>query len=650
MNRELLDRYCERGILGLGLAILAFGPLAAGAVRTPELALLAALTSGVLMLWGARLWLSERPEVLWPPVCWAVTAFVLYAVYRYATCDIEYVGRLELLCVLIYAALFFAIINNLHRQETTQIIGYTLIFLAMALAVCAVWQALSRTNKVPALNAMVESLFFEHQTWYFERVYRNRASGTYINPNHLAGFLEMVLPLAFAYVIAGRGRQLTKVFLGYAALVIMAGIALTGSRGSWAATGGSLFLLFVVLASHRSYRMPAVFMLILLIGGGLFLVGKDTFFKRRLETTFVRGQVELDMRQDIWAATVDMWRDHLWLGVGPGHYDYRFREYRPQKVQLRPDRAHNEYLNVLADWGIAGAAILAALLGLLVVGVLKAWRHVRRSEREFKSNRSDKFAFVAGASFGLVAIALHSAVDFNLHLPANAILAMTWVALLSSHLRFATQQHWSRAGMLVKSLATVAVVVVAAYLAQQSLRLGREAVWLTKAKGKGLYSDAQIHDLEQAHAIEPQNFETTYALGEARRVESFEGGDGRNGRDDYRTLAQKAMLWYSRGTNTNPHDGYNYLRYGECLDFLGQTNVSAGYFARADELDPNGYWTSAMIGRHYREIGDFAAARVWSERSLHLQRTNNLPAEANLQIATDRLLENAMRPAVPARK
>ena len=44
-----------------------------------------------------------------------------------------------------------------------------------------------------------------------------------------------------------------------------------------------------------------------------------------------------------------------------------------------------------------------------------------------------------GASLGLAAILAHSAVDFNMHIPANAILAITLMALLSSHLRFATE-------------------------------------------------------------------------------------------------------------------------------------------------------------------------------------------------------------------
>ena len=49
----------------------------------------------------------------------------------------------------------------------------------------------------------------------------------------------------------------------------------------------------------------------------------------------------------------------------------------------------------------------------------------------------------------------------------------------------------------------------------------------------------------------------------------------------------------------NPFDGYNYLRYGMCLDWLGRHAEAEPFFSRADALDPNGYFTAANIGWHY---------------------------------------------------
>ncbi len=129
MSREVLDGWCERAILALVLAILVFGPLAFGAVTAPAFVVIQTLTLGVMLLWGARCWLQPRPQLLWPPICWAVVAFSAYAIGRYLTADIEYVARQELIRVLVYAFLFLAILNNLRRQEAIQAISCTLVFL-----------------------------------------------------------------------------------------------------------------------------------------------------------------------------------------------------------------------------------------------------------------------------------------------------------------------------------------------------------------------------------------------------------------------------------------------------------------------------------------------------------------------------------------
>jgi O-antigen ligase len=619
MNREALDRWCERGILGLVLAILLFAPLATGAVRTLEFLIVQGLTLGVMFLWGVRIVANSRTQFLWPPICWWVTAFVAYAIARYLTCDIEYVGRRELIRILVYAFLFFAILNNLHGQTETQIISFTLIFLAMAISGYAIYQFLTKS----------------HYVWHFFTDHTpGRASGTYISPNHLAGFLEMLLPLALTYTMVGRSKPVMKVFLGYAALVMMAGLGVTVSRGGWLSAGFALALLFGVLTLHRNYRLPSFVLMLLMIAACSFVLTKTQFFKERLKAGMEDGKnIEMSVRFELWRSAAQMWRDHVWFGAGPGHYDYRFGAYRPEAVQRRPDRAHNEYLNTLADWGIVGTTIVATALAAVFIGVIRSWRHVRRSETEFRSKLSDKFAFVLGASLGLVALLLHSMVDFNMHIPANAILAISLMALLSSHLRFATDRYWFTARLGGRALAGVVLAGGLAYLGSQEFRLGREYVWLEKARKAEPYSTEQLAMLERAHRIEPRNFGTAYSAGETNRIMSFEAGD--------EALANKAMEWYTRGIKANPFDSYNYLRYGMCLDFLERFKEAEPYINKADELDPNNYFTAANIGWHYVQAGNYAAARPWLERSLRLEWKGNTIATSYLAIANERLKQAA---------
>jgi O-antigen ligase len=624
MNRETLDRWCERGILGLVLGILVFGPLAMGAVDTPEFLVIQGLTMAVMLVWALRLWISPKPQLLWPPLGWVVLAFTACAIGRYLTADIEYVARLEMIQVLMYAFVFFAVVNNLYRQESVQIISFTLIFLAMGISCYAIYQFLTHSNRV----------------WDCVSPYLGRASGTYISPNNLAGFLGMLLPLATAYVLVGRMKPVVRILLGYSVLVMLAGMAMTFSRGGWVAVAVALLVLLGTLFFHRNHRLPAFLLLVVLAAGGTVFVtnylSKTLSYMRRVGTPVDNGALDFTVRRDIWMAAEQMWRDHFWWGVGPAHYNYRFREYRPESVQLSPDRAHNDYLNLLADWGAAGGIIVLAGMVTFGAGLRKTWKYVRPPENDFGRGMSNRFAFFLGASAGLFALAVHSVVDFNLHIPANAILGVTLLALLSSNLRLATERHWLGARLPVKMPATLVLVAGVAYLGCQGWRRGQEAVWLARAEQSPVYSPEQAANLKKAFDVELMNFETAHNIGECFRTQSFDGGQ------NYEDLAKMAMQWYARGMKLNPHDGYNYLRYGMCLDWLEKHDEARPYFNRADALDPNGYYTEANIGWHYVQAGDYAAARSWLERSLRLYgQQQNGAAASYLEITERKLIENA---------
>jgi O-antigen ligase len=623
MKRQTWDRVCEQGILLLVLGILVFGPLAMGAVDEWAFLVIQGMTMGVMLLWVMRMWLGPEPQLFWPPISWAVLAFAIYAIGRYLTADIEFVARQEMIQVLLYAFLFFAIANNLRRQESVQIISFTLIFLAAGISGYAVYQYLTHTNHV----------------WTYLSPYPGRASGTYISPNDLAGFLGMLLPLALAYALAGRVRPVLRALLIYAAVGLMAGLAVTFSRGGWVAAAVALLTLLSVLAAHRNHRLSALGLLLMLVTSGAIFAAKysatasdDHELSLKAKTAIQR---DWSIRRDMWCAAGQMWRDHFWWGVGPAHYDYRFRQYRPESMQLRPDRAHNDYLNLLADWGTVGGIIVLAGMVAFGVGLMKTGKYVRPQENEFTRGMGSRFAFFLGASTGLLALAVHSLVDFNLHIPANAILGVVLLALLSGHLRFATECYQLAAGLPIRTLITLVLVMGIAYLSYQEWRQGREQLWLARAGQLPEFSSARTAVLKKAFDIEPKDFETAYEIGEGYRMQSFRGGQ------NYQDLARTAMQWYARGMRLDRYDGYNYLRYGMCLDWLGQSAEAGPYFSRAEALDPNGFYTVANIGWHYVQVGDYAAARPWLARSMRLHWQDNVIGRSYLEICLQKLVENA---------
>jgi len=618
-----MDNWLERSILAIVLGILVFGSLAMGAVPTASFLVIQGAVVVAMILWGLRLCISQKPQLLWPPLGWVVLAFTALAIGRYFTADIEYVARQELIQVLVCTAVYFIAVNNLYRQEYAQIISFTLIFLGMGIAGYAAFQFFTHSNHV----------------WHLITPYVGRGTGTYISPNNLAGFLEMLIPLAFAYVLAGRMKPLLRILLGYAALVMMVGLMVTFSRGGWMACSLALFFLLGVMLTQRGHRLPALALLVVMLGSGTLFVtqylSKTASYIKRTEVTNDKNQIDLDLRAGMWRAAEQMWRDNFWFGTGPAHFDYRFREYRPESVQARPDRAHNDYLNLLADWGVIGGIIVLAGMATFAAGLWKTWRHVRRSENDLNSRNSNRFAFFTGAAASLLALAVHSTIDFNLHIPANALIGVTLLALLSSNLRFATENYWVNMRLPLKSVATAALAISVIYLGYETSRHAREYCWLSKAERLPNFSYEQAAAWEKAFAVEPMNFTTSYNIGEVYRTRSFEGGD------NYANLAKTAMDWYARGIKLNPHDGYNYLRTGMCLDWLDRHAEAPPFLSHAEALDPNGYFTVANIGWHYLQTGDYPAAKVWCERSLRLKWSDNPIASSCLKVAEQKLAEQA---------
>ena len=630
MDRERIDSWCEKIILGLVLTVLVSGPLMFGGGRQWAFLVLQALTMLVMAVWVVRLWVSPKPTLLWPPICWVVAAFVVYAIVRYFQADIEYVARRELLRVLVYAFLFYAVLNNLHRQESMQTIALTLVFLGMAISLYAIFQFVMKSQRI---------------WWTTNPYYPGRGTGTFIYPNNLAGFLEMIIPLGLCMVMIGRFSHLTKILVGYAVVVMLAGVGVTFSRGGWLVTGMTLIAVCAVLLLQRDYRLKGLALLAVLLICGIFLFPKAREIEEHVRNA-VAGQHNVDdMRFSIWWSATKMWQDHPWWGVGPGHFDYRFSEYRLPDVQLRAGYAHNDYLNTLADWGVAGAALVASAWVLLYWGIFRSWKQVRGGRDDFSRKNSSKLALLIGASLGLAAILMHSMVDFNMQMPANAIMAITMMALLSSQWRFATERFWVSAGAGIKCVATLVLLAGLVALGYMERRGAREWSLLHQSHKTPAYTFTRITALEKAFEAEPKNFDTAFLIGECYKTKSFLSES-----DDPAELARKAMTWYDKSLKLQPYDAYTWLRYGMCLDWIGPGDKgerpdSSRYYARANELDPNGFFTTANTGWHYMQTGDYAAARTWLERSRHLQwdKTMNELAPDDLPIVERKLRDEASK-------
>jgi O-antigen ligase len=556
-------------------------------------------------------------------VCWGALAFMVYAVLRYLTSDIEYVARQEMIQVLMYGFILFAVITNLHRLELTQIVTVVLLALGTLIALYGVYQFLAGSDRV--LN------FIRPEG------YHRRGSGTFISPNSFACYLAMLLPLGLAYTLSGRLSHVQKVLVGYASLVIFAGIVSAVSRGGWFATCVAVLIFFFLLFRQRDYRLQSLLLavgLIVVAGGSLRLAKLSEGRKQRMNLE-VQGE---DIRLRLWQPALAMWKDHFWFGVGPDHFDIRFRQYRPADdlLQYRPGRAHNDYVNTLADWGLMGFALVGTAWGLFFWEVFRSWKYIQRSQNDLAAKRSNKSSFVLGATLGLVAILVHSFVDFNFHVPALALVAVILLGLVTGHFRFATERYWYTVRWPLKITVSILMLAGISYLGVQTWRHTRECYWQTVAEDNLSRPAERIAALKMAFAVEPRNPETSYDIGEALRLLSWEGSEG------FQQKALEAMDWFQKARALNSYHPYPLIRYGMCLDWLERYREAEGYFKEADRLDPNGFYTAAHLGWHYFQVGDYVRSRNWFERSMSIFWHDNPISQAYLQI-----LKSKIPPASP---
>jgi tetratricopeptide (TPR) repeat protein len=612
MNRESIDKWLEWTLLALVLAFLTFGVLALGAVRPDEFVVLQWLAVAILAVWLLRIWMAPRFRFLLPPTAWAILPFVAYAVWSYRTADIEYLARQELIQVIIAAVLFFAVVNNLFAQGAVRILALGLIAVATAATMYGIYQWLTGTNSV----------------WQFVRPgYQGRASGTYICPNHLAGLLEMVTPLAITLTLLRGFGPLSRIFLGYASLVMLVGLAATSSRGGWLAGALGFFILIVVLV-RRKTNWWAVLALVLVLGStGSWLYSRA--LKPRLEPG-PSGKFD-DVRFSLWKSSVALWKDHFWFGSGPGHFDYRYRGYREaqSEVQPRPVYAHNDYLNTLADWGLVGLILILTPVLAAAGGVALSWRYLHRSGEA----AGHRVALVLGASAGLAALLVHSFFDFNMHIPVNAFVATALLAIITTHWRYASQRYWLTARWPVRLCATVVLAGVGYYLAIQAWQHTSEVRALSRAEKAPEMSEQKLAALESAFRVEPKNAHTALALGEQLRSRAW------TGEDEHKQSAAEALEWFKRASQLNIWDPHALIGAGMCLDWMGRHDEAAPYFARALKLDPNHWYTRSMMGWHYFQAGNLPEAERWLRESLAVYYSST--AWTYLELVRKKMAEQA---------
>jgi O-antigen ligase len=296
-------------------------------------------------------------------------------------------------------------------------------------------RALIGLGLIEAVYGSVEYLSgWEKIFTYSKQAYTGMATGTYINHNHFAGALEMTLPFLVGYVFyyfqiwqEGRSQRFSRSpqsasSAGFAAvacmfLVIVILVGLLFSRSRTGILAALISLMFVALLAQlrmrrKTWLLGLFIFLVVAVSYGLW-IGLGPVLERFELLSLGQRNFDVATRLSFSKDALGIIRDYPWTGMGLGTFGTGFRHYQTDWVNFFVDHAHNDYVEFAAETGLLGAVLVFAPIAYLLVRMIVAF---------VTDSRRYRPSVLLGCVGSVLAILLHSATDFNLQIPANALI------------------------------------------------------------------------------------------------------------------------------------------------------------------------------------------------------------------------------------
>ncbi len=443
--------------------MLVWAPLPLASTNTWAVGILALMASGLLITtWLASLLTGRSFRVIYsawlPLLCifgfLALISLQAYSGYRPDALLVSYdvyATKIEILLTITYLIIFICTLLLSNSEQRIRKLLWALVFSGAAQALFAI---------------VMMSLAAHYQLFFFDVDHSTRAKGTFGYHNSFAGYMEICiaagLGLLFGSFKPPQGMAATwktrmksalsfllssKMPLRLLLILMVIGLVLTRSRMGNAGLMGALVLamLIALIFVKELRKILAILVVSVIVVDTLIIgqwVGLDKVVERLENTEMATEQASLEATDSTQTASIgpskpkrreesleqrvepaynaiNMFKDKPWAGFGAGTFYTAYPPYKNPNIRGFYEHAHNDYLEILADTGIVGAGLLFVFaLTSFVVGIklLAVPRGVAKG---------------VGFSVVLVLIALifHSFVDFNLHIPPNAMTLMVLCAL-----------------------------------------------------------------------------------------------------------------------------------------------------------------------------------------------------------------------------
>lgn len=413
----------DDGLAYAFIALVLAAPLCYGAVEDWAVFTLQFLLAMLALLWVVRKSLvhddwSLKSPLLLPALLMAGVALlqtIALSSYRHAS-------RQRFLYVVALALALWLCSNLFDDRIRTKRLVWTLVVFGALVALFAIAQYLTGTQKI----------YWIRQPRDFGVIF-----GPYVNHAHYAGLMEMLAPFPIVLALSHRYDMGLRALLAFAGALMGVSIFLSGSRGGLVAFSIQLaFLAFVVLRTRQQVSRTKL----LAVAGSVVAVIlalfawlasaqiRDSFLALKDPTAHMVGGFRLQILRD----SVAMFFERPLFGWGLGTFEFAFPRFQRFYSDFLVNFAHNDYLQLAVEAGVAGLAILVFFFVRFVKAArsgLGRWSH--------ESLPAAKLAALTGC----IGIFVHSLFDFNMHVPANALMFVVVATIATNQIHTERVSH-----------------------------------------------------------------------------------------------------------------------------------------------------------------------------------------------------------------
>jgi len=394
-----------------GICVLAaFAVLAHGAVEPWSEGVLEIGAAVLLLTWAANALTNKELRLAWNPLLWPLLGFWLVAAFQlmFRVTAVPFLTRIELLKFSALLALFFLCVQSYRTRAQWRGFVWFLLSLGFAVSLFAILQHFTFNGKL---------------YWLRELKYGGIPFGPYVNRNHFAGLMELLIPPGLAIQLLGGERRDQLPLMGLFTLLPIGALFLSASRGGIISVLVEVgFLAILIAARRREKKVLGAGALILILAAILVSwlgIGRalDRF------ATYQKLEASEGLRAEMLHDSLRIYHDHWIIGTGLGTLQEVFPLYETIYNGLVVNHSHNDYAEALAETGSVGG-----LFGLVFLVFLfwNAWK-LLRGDADARS-----FAYRTGALAACLGLLVHGGVDFNFHIPSNELIFLLQSALATT--------------------------------------------------------------------------------------------------------------------------------------------------------------------------------------------------------------------------